>query len=199
MTFIFIDESGDLGKKSRYFVISAILIDDDKKLERVIKKIYRKYKKEIGESNEIKGIRTPPHIKKKIYQKLNNNKYTVYSIVFDKINRYKLDYKYSNNELYNVLAGELAKLITINNNTKIIIDKSKSKKEDILNFNQIFMNNLINPNKHLTHCIHVNSIHYKGLQIIDLITWSIFQYYENKDVDYINLIKNKTIKTVFED
>ena len=42
MSFIFIDESGDLGTKSsssRYFVIAAIKIDDSRKLERLVNKI----------------------------------------------------------------------------------------------------------------------------------------------------------------
>ena len=40
MSYIFIDESGDLGTKklsSRYFVMAAIKVDDPKKLDRIIK------------------------------------------------------------------------------------------------------------------------------------------------------------------
>ena len=41
MSYIFIDESGDLGTKklsSRYFVMAAIKVDDPKKLDRIITK-----------------------------------------------------------------------------------------------------------------------------------------------------------------
>lgn len=39
MSYIFIDESGDLGDKgSKYFVLAAILVEDKKVLEKLIKK-----------------------------------------------------------------------------------------------------------------------------------------------------------------
>ena len=42
MSYIYIDESGDLGTKqssSKYFIIIAIKVEDSKKIERIIKKI----------------------------------------------------------------------------------------------------------------------------------------------------------------
>lgn len=41
MSYIYIDESGDLGTKqgsSKYFIIAAIKVKDSKKLDKVIKK-----------------------------------------------------------------------------------------------------------------------------------------------------------------
>ena len=67
MYYIFIDESGDLGDKgSKYFVLAAIKVEDEKVLEKLIKKTRRNYKKDIGQSNEIKGSKTPPKVKKYI-------------------------------------------------------------------------------------------------------------------------------------
>ena len=67
MSYIFIDESGDLGDKgSKYFVLAAILVEDKKVLEKLIKKTRKNYKKDIGQSNEIKGSKTPPKVKKYI-------------------------------------------------------------------------------------------------------------------------------------
>ena len=54
MSYIFIDESGDLGDKgSKYFVLAAIKVEDEKVLEKLIKKTRKNYKKDIGQSNEI--------------------------------------------------------------------------------------------------------------------------------------------------
>ena len=65
MSYIFIDESGDLGDKgSKYFIIAAVLVEDHRTLENLINKTRRIYKKEIGQSNEIKGSETPPKVKK---------------------------------------------------------------------------------------------------------------------------------------
>lgn len=195
MINIYIDESGDLGNDSRYFIITALIVNDGKTLNRIIRKINRTYRKQIGDSNEIKGVRTPNHIKKKIFKKLNNNDYIVYSIIFDKIDRYLLKHNYSNNQLYDLIAFRLANMITINHNTDIFIDKSKAKKQEIEEFNKKFIENLNNPKEYKLTIKHANSIHYKGLQIVDLISWSIFQKYENNNDEFNNLIKNKTLKT----
>jgi len=45
----------------------------------------------------------------------------------------------------------------------------------------------------------VDSKKFKGIQVADLISWSIFQYVENNNEEYYNLIENKVIKKVFED
>jgi hypothetical protein len=51
MKYIFIDESGDLGfnfnqqKTSRYFIITALLIDKKNSIEKLIKKIFRSFSK----------------------------------------------------------------------------------------------------------------------------------------------------------
>ena len=42
MMYIFLDESGDLGfskRSSKWFLFTMVVIDDPKKLERVIKKV----------------------------------------------------------------------------------------------------------------------------------------------------------------
>ena len=58
------------------------------------------------------------------------------------------------------------------------------------------MNNLKN---HPISFIHANSINYKGLQIADLLSWSIYQKYENKNDAFEKLIENKSVKKVYED
>ena len=48
MNYIFIDESGDLGKNSEYFIVAAIVTKNPKKLVRLINKSHRIFKKQIG-------------------------------------------------------------------------------------------------------------------------------------------------------
>ena len=202
MSFIYVDESGDLGTKpssSRYFVIVAIKIDDSRKLERLVKKTRLRFKKELLNSNEIKGGYLPSKIKIHLLKRLNKIDCEILIIVFDKRNRYKACNYCDNNELYDVLASELSKLIKINKPTFMFIDKSKYKQKDIFELNERILKNVNNVKKHPIQIEHANSIHYKGLQVADLISWSVFQNFENKNDEFINIIKNKTIKTVFED
>ena len=101
MSYIFIDESGDLGDKkssSNYFVMAGIKVDDYKKLDRIIRKTRNSTKKNII-SNEIKGNNLPKYIKIKILKKLNNINYEIFIIVFEKRNRHKISSGYDNKEL----------------------------------------------------------------------------------------------------
>ena len=43
-----------------------------------------------------------------------------------------------------------------------------------------------------------NSIKEKGVQIADLLVWSIFQSLEHNNSDFIDLIKNKNVIEVFK-
>ena len=201
MSFVYIDESGDLGTKktsSKYFIIAAIKVEDSKKLEKIIKKTRRLSRKKMITSNEIKGGNLPYDLKIKILKKLNNIGYEVFIIVFDKKNRYKIGYEHDNKETYDILASKLAKLINIDKPTFIFIDKSKNKLEEINNFNELFLNNLNNIQKQPIKIEHANSMHYKGLQMADLISWSTFQNFEHENPEFLGMIKNKEVKLVYE-
>ena len=196
----FCDESGDLGTKkasSKYFVMAAIKVENSKKLENIIKKTRRDFKKKMLTSNEVKGGNLPYELKIKILEKLKNMDYEVFIIVFDKENRYKIGYG-DNKKAYDILASRLAKLINIDKPTFIFIDKSKNKQEEIDNFNEFFLNNLNNIKKQPITIEHADSMHYKGLQMADLISWSTFQNFENDNPEFLDIIKNKVVKLVCE-
>lgn len=95
--------------------------------------------------NELKGTTTPINVKKDILKRLNNIDYQVFIIIFDKRNKYKINYQNEVNILYDILASQLAKIIPIHERTYIFIDKSKNKNQ-IADFNRLFINNLVNLN-----------------------------------------------------
>lgn len=200
MKYIYIDESGDLGSKkssSGYFVLAGVMVSKPKKLDNLIKNTYRKHKN-IRDMNEIKGTTTPENVKKDILTRLNNIDYQAFIIVFDKQNMYKIDYDYNTNSLYDILASQLAKTITINEKTIIILDKTKNKNQ-IDDFNRVFNDKLINPKKYPVEIKHVNSVNYKGLQVADLISWSTFQSVERNNNEFIEIVENKSVKIICED
>ena len=173
MKYIYIDESGDLGDKyssSKYFVLAAIVVNNPKNLNRIIKETKRKYSDIIGRDLEVKGNKTDRNVPG----------------------------FYNYNVLYDVLASKLAEKIIINSPTNVIVDRSKSKYEQILVFNERFSSCLNNPDNFSVNINHANSINYKGLQIADIIAWSIFQSLEYGNSEFINLIRNKNVSEVFK-
>ena len=139
MEYIYIDESGDLGKGgSKYFIIAGIKVNNYRNLDRLINKSRRNNKKKIGKSNEIKGTTIPPEIKKKILKSLNKIDYESFIIVLNKKDRYKINYKNDNHLLYDILSSELAKLINISSSTEVYVDRTRRNKQKIANYNEIF-------------------------------------------------------------
>ena len=55
---IYIDESGDLGKGSNYFIIAAIVEENPKTFDKIIKKTYKQNRNKLDKINEIKGTKT---------------------------------------------------------------------------------------------------------------------------------------------
>ena len=200
MDYIYIDERGDLGNKgSKFFVMAGIKVNNPRLLERMITKTRRTYKKEIGKSNEIKGTTTPSKVKKSILKRLNKIDAKIFIIIFNKKNKYKIDYNYDNHRLYDILSSELIKLIKINTTTEILIDRTKTNKEKIKNLNSTLIENIQNPLKHKITIKQVDSLKYKGVQIADIISWSTFQHVENNNKEYLKIIENTIIKQIYED
>ena len=200
MKYVYIDESGDLGNKyssSKYFVFAGIMVDNPKKLDNLIKNTYRKYK-EIRKMTEIKGTHTPDNVIMDILKRLNNIDYHVFVIVFDKQNMYKIGQEHNVNQSYDILASQLAKIIHINQKTIIFIDKAKNKNQ-IFDFNELFVRKLDNVKNYPVEINHVNSANYKGLQVADLISWSTYQAFENENNEFINIVENKSVKIICED
>ena len=201
MKYIYIDESGDLGEgrsSTKYFVMGAIAVDSPDSLKKIIKKVRRDNRKFLHKAPEIKGNKTDKRIIQKILKKVNNSEYESYAIYLDKQNMDKIPNFYSRHELYDEIASKLAEKIKIISPTCIIIDKSKFNQDHINRFNDLFLSKLNNSEDHTISILHGDSINYKGLQIADLISWSVFQKVEHQNSKYIDLIETKKIFEVYK-
>ena len=201
MNYIYIDESGDLGdsySSTKNFVMGAIVVDSPDSLKKIIKKVKRDNRTLMHKAPEIKGNKTDKRVIKKILQKVNNMGYEAYAIYLNKQNLDKIPNFYNHHELYDEIASKLAEKIKITSSTCIIVDKSKFNQDYINNFNNLFISKLNNPNNCPISIMHGDSINYKGLQIADLISWSVFQKVEHQNSKFIDLIGNKKIFEVYK-
>ena len=196
MTYLIIDESGDLGKNgSKYFIILGILIENEKELDKIIKSLRRnKFKKTLSKVREIKGTKCSSTIIKQILRKINNLNIKTYCIVLNK-DEFPIKNK---NYVYDCLAGVLAEQIKIDSSLIVRIDKSKSNEKEISDFNKLFREKLNINNEFKVEIHHSLSHKYKSIQIADVLAWSYFQKFEKNNPEFVDLIhyKNKFEKMI---
>ena len=118
--YIYIDESGDLGfdeKSSKFIIISALILDNFKELDRIIKNMRRnKFSKELKKMNELKAYKLYDVIRIYMLERLNFVSGAIVSYVILEKRKVFSDFlKNDKNKLYNFIAGKLAKNLMMNN------------------------------------------------------------------------------------
>jgi len=194
--YVYIDESGDLGTKqgsSKFLILSALVVNNPKDLDRIIKNMRRnKFKKELKKASEIKANKSSKKVILYMLQKLNSIlDAKIYYIVLEKSKLYSNYLKEDKHKLYNFVAGKLAQnLIFDNTILEIKIDKSKGNLFLQEDFNNYFEQKLKEKCKNINCKIeHSYSHSWSGLQFADILAWSCFQKFEYNNEEYLKEIK----------
>lgn len=207
MSYIFLDESGDLGfdlaKKgtSKHFLISFVFIKDKKALERVVGKTFRSMtKKQIYQHvGVLHAYKEHPKTRQRLLKALNDTDVTVLCIYLDKEQVYtKLqDEKsvlYTN--VTNILLSRIFTKKLVPTDEEICLIASRRETNRFLNKN--FMDYLrlqTKANHSLDLKVEVKTpAEEKSLQVVDMVSWSIFRKYEFNDETYYDLIKEKIVE-----
>ncbi|MEM0133856.1 MAG: DUF3800 domain-containing protein [Thermoplasmatales archaeon] len=205
-TYIYIDESGDLGlskNSSKVLVISALITDDTKQLDRIIKNARRnKFRKELRYAKEIKFNKSSQELREYLIKKLNEttgcqgihcilNKEKLYSSYL-KVNKHKQ---------YNYVAGYLAAAIKLNSDSvEVRVDKSKGKQVLRDDFNNYFISKLkIGSKIENINIFHSYSENFSGIQLTDILSGSVYQKFNNANSYYVNLIDSARFPQMFLD
>jgi len=209
MTYLYIDESGDLGfgnNASEYFIIACVKINDDKTnycFKRIVKKVrQRKLSKKFKNKSELKFSNSSDLIRTEFLKRAAKLDIEIYSLIIKK--------EYTNKDLrdnlpilYNYLINILLEkpLTKINNNSNLIIilDKCMSPPQRI-NFEMYTKTKFLSvfnkiPSLTLTHD---NSNSNEGLQVVDFISGAFGFKYNTTGMkgnfnNYTNIIKNKIV------
>ena len=196
ISYIFIDESGDLGSQSKYLILSALVVKSPDKLDRIIKNMRRyKFKKQLRKAKEIKANKSSQELIKHMLTKLNDlNDAKVFFIILEKEKCYSNYLNSNKHKLYNFVAGKLATNIALDAGNAIVrIDKSKGKQVLRDDFNHYFEKRLKeNSSIEKVAIHHSDSNAWSGLQFADVLSWSAFQKMEHSNSEYINVLKIST-------
>ena len=190
--YVFLDESGDLGKapgSSNHFIITLLVASDPRKLENKLKKYKRKLtrKKKYKRLSEVKASKANDEIRFQILDIVLENDVEIYSIILNKEKTGDI-LKYGT-KVYNYLTSLIIAECNLNKKkVYFVIDKRVKKKIIREDFDNYIKKN--HP-KIKFRISHLDSSKSNGLQLVDFISWSIFRHYEFKDHWFFNHINSK--------
>lgn len=217
--YIFIDESGDPGKpfeidatgnkvptgSSLFYILSAICLDSPKlfTLENKIMEVKSKY----GYSGELKSNNIPLKLYKDLLGIINELEIKIFYRLVDKTiykGKFAVD---GNRKLHNVFDEyNLAKLVSFAvkkcglEKVEIVIDRADRRLLDgkFDNFND-YLKSKVNTKtiRRVEHITHVNSEYVNAMQISDLISGAIKDYFTAKNKDLKKIIEKKYLEKIW--
>jgi hypothetical protein len=206
MSYIFIDESGDLGFKnskfnSKYFIITALFVSEKKPLEKLVKKIHstlRKKVRSIG-GGVLHSVKEKSATRKRLLKLLLQIKLSIMIIYVDKSKIYT-NLQNEKHILYNYITNILIdriftkKLIDKDKNVILIASKRETNKYLNINFKDYLKNVIKNNHKLDIEVLIKTPAEEKSLQVVDFISWSVFRKYESGDSEYYKIIKDLIVE-----
>jgi len=204
MAYIFMDESGDLGfslppkgRSSQYFLITIMMVEDKKAVQKAVKAVHRGLKKKfLRYSAVLHAYHENQITKKRLLEKISKLDIKIMTIYLNKSKVYT-NLRSEKNVLYNYVTNILLdrictkKIIPIDEKIQLIVERKDTNKFLNLNFsNYLKKQSLANHKLNIEIKIRT-SYQEKCLQATDFISWSIFRKYESNDEYYYNLIKEK--------
>lgn len=207
MSYIFLDESGDLGfdlskqGTSKHFLITFLFVKDSKVLERVVKKTFRSMsQKQVWQHvGVLHAFKEHPKTRLRLLKALNETDISILCIYLNKQQVYTMlqDEKsvlYTN--VTNILLSRIFTKKLIPTDEEIHLVASRRETNRFLNKN--FMDYLKKQTKD-NHKLDIDIAiktpeEEKALQVADMASWSIFRKYELNDDSYYNHIKQKIVE-----
>lgn len=201
--YLFLDESGDLGfksKSSKWFIFTLVVVEDNRSLERVIKKERKNLKKKYQKSfSELHAYHCDDITRKRVLKSLAELDISVVTTILNKEKVY-IDFQNQKNYLYNYSANILLERL-INKNIirdddilDLVVDKKDTKK----NLKNNFINYItegMDSRRNGNFKMQLSKSHEeKGLQAVDFLSWAIFRKYEKGDYEFYEIIKDKIIE-----
>lgn len=208
MAYIFLDESGDLGfdfkkkKTSKFFVITFLFSRDKRILEKMVKNIFKGFSKlEVKNHHGVlHAFKEAPRTRQKLLNRFREK--GVSNVIVIYLNKKKVYTRLQDEKsvLYNYVTNILLdrvctkKLIPIDEKISLIASRRETNKFLNQNFTA-YLKNQVKNNHKLDIDIEIKSpTQEKSLQVVDMLSWSIFRKYEHGDESYYNLIKPDIIE-----
>ncbi|MBI5180514.1 MAG: DUF3800 domain-containing protein [Nitrospirae bacterium] len=207
MSYIFMDESGNLGfnfnKKgtSSYFLITFLLNKNKRPIEKCVKRIHSSLRKRYKRVGILHAYKEEPVTRKRLLSLLAERDCMIMTILLNKKKVYtKLQdekpvlYNYVTNILLDRIFSK--KLLQASDSDPIEIVASRKETNKFLNQNfKSYLRSQLTENHKVNVTISIKTpAEEKALQAVDFVSWAIFRKYEYKDDTYYNIIRNNIIE-----
>jgi hypothetical protein len=202
MAYMFLDESGDLGfgnRSSKWFLFTLAIVDSERSLEKVIKKVWRTIRKKHRHLGELHAYHEKDATRTRVLQMLAEiDSLKIVTIILNK-KKVHLDLQDQKNYLYNYTANiVLDRLINTNlinkdQHISLVVDRKDTKKNLRENFISYITSAMLRRDHKKFEMTLTASHEDRCLQAVDFISWAIFRKYEKGDFEFYEIIKSKII------
>ena len=196
MRVCYVDESGDLSfnfdtrRTPRHFVVSALICDDEKIVNKIIKRTLLVFDPDARKKRSGKILhanREVERVKQRLLTLLTESRIRSASVVLDKHCHLEL-IGTNKHRLYTYLVYEALRAVGVKSDDEVFLSRREIKKS--LNEEMIMdLRGLLNsPDQKIAVRVHHAM---SGLQVVDFVAHTIFRKYENDDKSLWDIIKKK--------
>lgn len=207
MSYIFLDESGDLGfdfhkkKTSKFFVITFLLIENNKSfIEKIVRKTHSELKKKIKRKiGVLHAAKEKPITRQRLLKRLVGGNCAIIVIYLNK-KKVFTNLQDEKQVLYNYVTNILLdriysrKIIPIDKEIQLIASRRETNKFLNENFKNYLNTQIKNKHNGKIKILIKTPHEEKSLQAVDFASWAIFRKYEKGDDGYYNIIRSKIIE-----
>jgi hypothetical protein len=179
--YIYIDESGDTGytkKSTKYFILTAVMVDDPFILRRIAKSVHRG-KRDKKKANILHAHSETNQTKNKLIMSLKKSEISCIVAMFKKT-------KIENVDIYFYVLEKIAQHIKSFKISELVIAKRDTRRtynQRIISMFKFYGINIV----------FSEMCSEKALQIADFYSWCIFTYLEYENPDYFLKLSDSII------
>ncbi|KKQ82760.1 MAG: hypothetical protein UT07_C0019G0001 [Parcubacteria group bacterium GW2011_GWB1_38_8] len=208
MSYIFLDESGDLGfnfkKKgtSKKFIITFLFVPESTKrgLEKVVKKTHSELSKHVKRRvGVLHATNEKPITRQRLLKRLSEKNCTIMTIYLNKqkvFTKLQDEKQVLYNYVTNILLDRIYSKRVVDASGEIELIASRRETNKFLNENfKDYLKKKVSDNHKGKMKISIKTPgEEKILQAVDFVSWAVFRKYEKGDDSYYNIIKSKIIE-----
>ena len=204
MTYLFLDESGDLGFKhgsTRYFMISLVLTDDRRGLEKIVKRIFRGFSKTEKKSHGgvLHAYSETPRTRKKLLTLFHAHAQSRVFVICVNKEKVSADLQNEKHTLYNFAVSVLLQRLYTKNilstDKRVCLVASRRETNKLLNENFItYLKKQIKKYDANMQITIRKQNEEKALQVTDIVSWAVFRKYEYGDDTYYSLLQDDIVE-----